>query len=80
MVRAPVSDPVTARSKGNPMTQRQLEREVASATGESMTTIRRRGFSLVEPEYPEPLVLDWDDLDAERTSLFPAHYHRLQAA
>jgi hypothetical protein len=37
------------------MTQRQFERDVASVTGESVATIRRHGFSLVEPEDPEPL-------------------------
>lgn len=53
------------------MTRQQLEREVAAATGESMRTIRRRGFSMInirEREFdPEPndlpaQVIDWDAL------------------
>ncbi len=62
------------------MTQRQFEREVASATGESVDTIRRRGFSLFELEYPEPLVVDWDELDAQRLSVFPAQFAVPRAA
>jgi hypothetical protein len=45
-----------------PMTQRELERELADMTGESVGTIRSRGFSLVEPPDLEPLVVDWDEL------------------
>lgn len=58
------------------MTQRQLEREIASRTGESVRLIHRQGFSLVETEYPEPLLLDWDEVDAQRMTLFPAQYTR----
>jgi hypothetical protein len=54
------------------MTQRQMEREVASATGETIDTIRNRAFSLIEPEYPEPLIVDWDEMDAQRVGVFPA--------
>jgi hypothetical protein len=59
------------------MTQQQLERELAQTTGESLRTIRRRGFSLVnmtEAEFdPEPNSLpaqfiDWDELHAPRTN------------
>lgn len=42
------------------MTQAELERELARATGESRETIRHRGFQLVEPPDLEPLVIDWD--------------------
>jgi hypothetical protein len=57
------------------MTQRQLEHEVASITGESTATIRRHGFSLVTPlslfdpdsdGIAEPQTVDWDRLDADR--------------
>lgn len=57
------------------MTQQQLDRAVAQATGESLTTIRRHGFSLVTPlsifdpdadEVAQPQILDWDVVDAER--------------
>ncbi len=44
------------------MTQHQLERELSLATGESIATIRSRGFSLVEPPELEPLVVDWEEL------------------
>ncbi len=42
------------------MTQRELERELARATGESLATIRHRGFSLVEPPDDGPQTVDWD--------------------
>jgi hypothetical protein len=54
------------------MTQAQLEREISRATGESVTTIRNLGFSLIDPQEPEPLTVDWDELDASRVGLFPA--------
>jgi hypothetical protein len=60
------------------MTQRQLDRAVAHATGESFSTIRRMGFSALADDPLEvdrdPLVVDWDALDAERglpTSVSP---------
>lgn len=52
------------------MTQSELEREVSEATGESLKTVRRRGFSIVKPHDdnfdPEPNILpfqmmDWDE-------------------
>ena len=62
------------------MTQAELDREISRSTGESVTTIRSLGFSLVEPPDSEPLTVDWDALDAERVGLFPANCRRLQAA
>ena len=62
------------------MTQRQLNRAVAMATGESLREIRRRGFGpadLEEPNFdPEPNQLppqtvDWDVFDASRLALLP---------
>ena len=48
------------------MTLAEFEQEVALATGESIDTIRERGFSLVEMPPREPQVIDWDELyDAE---------------
>jgi hypothetical protein len=64
----------------NSMTQTQLNRAVARATGESLNTVARRGFSIADPKTvhfdPEPPqsgphVVDWDRLDAQRTSSFP---------
>jgi len=55
------------------MTQAELNREVARATGEDVSTIARRGFSLVADEGAvpqatrEPLVVDWDDVQARRS-------------
>ena len=58
------------------MIQSQLDRAVAHATGESLNTIIRRGFSIVslgEADFDEdapdlhPSVVDWDELDAERS-------------
>jgi len=62
------------------MTQSQIEHSVSHATGETVREIRRRGFSIADPlevEFdPEPCqlppqVVDWDQLDAQRPSLFP---------
>jgi hypothetical protein len=56
------------------MTQSQLDRAVATATGESRRTIGQLGFSLaapLEPRFdPEPAdvarFLDWDDVAGRR--------------
>ena len=61
------------------MTQAELNREVARATGETITEIGHRGFSLVNPDEvsfdPEPddagRYVDWDAVDAERYALLP---------
>lgn len=57
------------------MTEQELNRAIARKTGESLKTIRRRGFSIVRPKRenfdPEPnllppQVIDWDQADAQR--------------
>jgi hypothetical protein len=56
------------------MTQRDLDCAVASATGEDLFEIRRRGFSIVDPSArfdPEPdlrphQILDWDRIELHR--------------
>jgi hypothetical protein len=57
------------------MNQSQLDCAVARATGESLDTVSRMGFSIADPKSvhydPEPprrrpLVIDWDALDARR--------------
>ena len=51
------------------MNQSELNRAVAGATGESLSTIQQRGFTLLTP-IPierEPLVMDWDEYDQERS-------------
>jgi hypothetical protein len=57
------------------MSQQELDCAVAEATGESLRTIRRRGFSIVDPSEsdfdPEPNILpfqvvDWDQADRQR--------------
>lgn len=56
------------------MRQAELEREIARATGESISNIRRFGFLLDEPtedldvELDEqgPQFIDWDEHDALR--------------
>ena len=57
------------------MTQQQLDRLVADATGEDLRSIRRRGFSIAnpvdvnfdpEPDQRPPQWVDWDLLDLER--------------
>ena len=70
----------------NMMTQGNLDRAVARATGETVSTIRRLGFSLAAPDEmrpdpePFPQVVDWDALDAQRVSYFPQRQPRLAAA
>jgi hypothetical protein len=55
------------------MTQADLNRAVARATGESITTIAGLGFVPLRCGDCErdPLTVDWDDLDAGRPGLFP---------
>ena len=55
------------------MTQAELNREVAEATGESIATIRELGFVPLTPipVEREPLVVDWDDIDRQRDVVFP---------
>ena len=50
------------------MTQTELDRAVAQATGESLQTIGALGFVPLWPiPYErEPLVVDWDELEAGR--------------
>jgi hypothetical protein len=55
------------------MTQNELDRELSRVTGESVATIKSRGFSLIEPEDQQPLSIDWDELDAVE---LPRRYHR----
>ena len=64
------------------MTQSELNRAVAAATGESPRTVSDLGFSIADPDVvdydPEPfdvedLIVDWDALDSRRnTPLVPA--------
>ena len=57
------------------MTQSELNREVAIATGESVKTIADLGFvPLTHIPYEldrDPLTVDWDDLESRRQVAFP---------
>ena len=55
------------------MTQAELNRAVAAATGESVRTIAEMGFVPLAavPIEREPLVVDWDALDARRVGVLP---------
>jgi hypothetical protein len=55
------------------MSQAELDREVSRATGESVGTIRRQGFSILplpddafddEPDFSTIRMIDWDEQDA----------------
>jgi hypothetical protein len=66
------------------MTQFQLDRAVARATGDCRSTIRRLGFSPLAPTAPEPerepLVVNWDDLDRQHGGPSPlSRQHRMAA-
>ena len=57
------------------MNQRELNRAIAAATGESVETISAIGFSLVEPaddcdleSHRSPLVMDWDEVELRRAA------------
>jgi hypothetical protein len=62
------------------MTQQELDQAVATATGEPLREVKSRGFGIAdplevhfdpEPYDRKPLVVDWDEVDARRVSLFP---------
>jgi hypothetical protein len=57
------------------MSQRELDSAVAEATGESLRTVRRRGFSIIdlqaadfdaEPNLLPAQGVNWDALEARR--------------
>ena len=58
------------------MQQRDLNRAVSRATGESVSTIKRLGFLIAEPDDPHdpdseefgPYVIDWDAVERQRDS------------
>ena len=54
------------------MTQNELNRDIARATGESIGHIARQGFSLLGPtssyasDEREPFTVDWDEVELQR--------------
>jgi len=55
----------------NQMTQRELNREIANQTGDSIQTINTMGFGPLRSVIPieerqEPLIIDWDEVDRIR--------------
>jgi hypothetical protein len=58
------------------MTQRDLNRNVARMTGETVSEIAHRGFSIEGPTMPEPIpeslretrYIDWDQLKLEQNT------------
>lgn len=59
------------------MTQEDLDLAISRATGESLRTIRRFGFSSLDSWHQldadgvdqEPHIVDWDRIDRERVAL-----------
>ena len=60
------------------MTQSEIDNAVAAMTGETLCTVQQRGFGIADPPDvnfdPEPydrppLLVDWDDVDAQRCAL-----------
>ena len=67
------------------MTQNELNRAIAEATGETVSTIKHLGFLLdapsFDPDDAEPVdlgphVIDWDEFDLQRTTPFPGRSPR----
>ena len=60
------------------MTQAELNRQVARATGESVDTIDHMGFVMLTsgPIEREPQTIDWDQMDVDRRVSF--HRPRVQ--
>ena len=57
------------------MNQRDLNREVAQATGETIETIARMGFSPLRVRFeqdPEEYAVDWDELEVQRRANLPS--------
>ena len=70
------------------MKQADLNRAVARATGESISTIKRLGFLIddlstdsarLDPTDPGPAVIDWDELQARRLEPFCGEPERVPA-
>ena len=63
------------------MTQQQLNREIARKTGETISTIAALGFVPLtdQPYEREPLMVDWDQVDAERNVAFLSQRTRSRA-
>jgi len=57
------------------MTQTDIDRQVARATGEDLSTIAGMGFVPLTPVPYEcdrpPLTVDWDEMDRGRMGLLP---------
>ena len=57
------------------MRQRELDRNIARATGETVSTVARMGFvPLLPVPYErdrEPLVMDWDEWEQTRKIVHP---------
>jgi hypothetical protein len=63
------------------MTQRDLNRAVARATGESVDTIEQMGFGPMDESAgdPEPNTIDWDSDDDARLAMRSVRRRRLTA-
>ncbi len=64
------------------MSQRDLNRAIAQATGEDLSTIIGMGFSELTP-FPierEPHVLDWDEYDQEHNVSVIPQFRRSSVA
>ena len=61
------------------MTQRDLNRAIARATGESVDVIEQMGFGPLDesPGDPEPSMVDWDTDDDARLAMRSVRRHRL---
>jgi len=62
------------------MTQADVDREVAESTGESIATVRRRGFSLVVVPDRKPRIVNWDAVQGSEPARVPLRRRRQRQA
>mgnify|MGYP006969462699 CR=1 FL=1 len=60
------------------LSQNDLNRAVARATGETVSEIARRGFQPLElePSEPEDVIVDWDQVELDRHVSVVDHHAR----
>ena len=58
------------------MTRRELNLAIARKTGEKLSIVRTRGFSILKPDSSARAIVNLDQFTSGRTGLFPDRQHR----